>query len=163
MRVRVCVVQESLRLYYAVLYYLLLNIFGLSCVFTAVFILAWCRLSPISAGRAAAYWYISSISRLKATAGTSPGKNVVSNAQMRYVADPLSEDPGVPPPRADATKKTSVSTANPGAGAGAGSHKRKKGGGKKSADAGGANDSQEQEEGGRRPILQVLRECVGGR
>lgn len=105
------------------------------------------------------YYYRIALSRLKAIADTSSGNaNVVSNAKIRYVADPLSEDPGVPPPRVDVAKPAAAT-----GGARAGSAKGKKGGGKKKADAGGAKGSQEQEEGGRKPILQVLRECVGER
>ncbi|CAM9480513.1 unnamed protein product [Ectocarpus sp. 13 AM-2016] len=91
--------------------------------------------------------------RLKATTNAaSPGHDVVSNADMRYVADPLSEDPGVSPPTPPAAEAAKVSTPSRGA-----ASKGKKGGGGKEQNA----TEGQTEEGERLPILKVLRECVG--
>lgn len=78
----------------------------------------------------------------------------MSNAHMRYVADPLSEDPGVAPPPPDA--------ANPGTAVA--SAPVPKGKGKKGVAAGKKNTNVApvvEEEGGRPAILKVLREYIG--
>ncbi|CAM9766287.1 unnamed protein product, partial [Ectocarpus sp. 8 AP-2014] len=91
--------------------------------------------------------------RLKATTNAAaPGHDVVSNAHMRYVADPLSEDPGVSPPTPPPVEDAKVSTPSRAA-----ASKGKKGGGGKEQNA----TEGQAEEGGRLPILKVLRECVG--
>lgn len=91
--------------------------------------------------------------RLKATTNAAtPGHDVVSNAHMRYVADPLSEDPGVSPPTPPPVEDAKVSTPSRAA-----ASKGKKGGGGKEQNA----TEGQPEEGGRLPILKVLRECVG--
>eukprot|EP00903_Cladosiphon_okamuranus_P014428 g13389.t1 len=89
--------------------------------------------------------------RLKAAAHAPTGQDVVSNAHMRYVADPLSEDPGVSPPPPDPAKV--------GKPAGGKAPKGKKGAaaGKKTNTA----TADPVEEGGRPSILKVLRELVG--
>ncbi|CAM9765355.1 unnamed protein product, partial [Ectocarpus sp. 4 AP-2014] len=91
--------------------------------------------------------------RLKATTNAAtPGHDVVSNAHMRYVADPLSEDPGVSAPTPPPVEAAKVSTPNRAA-----TSKGKNGGGGKQQNA----TEGQAEEGGRLPILKVLRKCVG--
>lgn len=67
---------------------------------------------------------------------------------MRYVADPLSEDPGVSPPPRDAAKAGNPAAAAP----------KGKAAGKKKHNV--AADVEE-EEGGRPAIFKVLRELIG--
>ncbi|CAM9269015.1 unnamed protein product [Scytosiphon promiscuus] len=81
---------------------------------------------------------------------------VVSNARMRYVADPLSQDPGVlpsPAPRLDAGGAVAAAGTSPKG------KERGDGGKKKTAVAAESRDDQE-EWSGRPSILKVLRERV---
>ncbi|CAM9706320.1 unnamed protein product, partial [Ectocarpus sp. 12 AP-2014] len=81
--------------------------------------------------------------RLKATTNAaSAGHDVVCNAHMRYIADPLSEDPGVSPPTPPAVEAAKVSTPNRAA-----AFKGKKGGGGKEQNA----TEGQTKEGGRLP------------
>ena len=104
--------------------------------------------------------HVPHVSRLKATMDASTGHDVVSNAHMRYVADPLEEDPGVAPPPADDAKagaaasvSAATSTKKKGGGGGGGKKKLKEG-------VAGGNEAPEAE-GGRPSILTVLREFIG--
>ena len=104
--------------------------------------------------------HVPHVFRLKATMDASTGHDIVSNAHMRYVADPLEEDPGVAPPPADDAKagaaasvSTAASTKKKGGGGGGGKKKLKDG-------AAGGNEAPEAE-GGRPSILTVLREFIG--
>lgn len=73
----------------------------------------------------------------------------VSNSSMRYVADPLSEDPGIAPPARDLPSALPAPAAN--------SKKKKASMSKSPAVEVGDGEV----EGGRVSILKTLRECVG--